>query len=115
MPPSVKNHVNRPWCHPEMLDPLFIRPGRFVVKSNVEKQRKSLSRRPSNVVSLVRDKSNLSDEGTALFIAATLLQREMVETLVPIQAAGIISILYILDIKSNSIVGDWTNTEWIQS
>ena len=85
------------------------------VQCNVQKQRKSLSRRPSNVVSLVRDKSNLSDEGTALFIAATLLQREMVETLVPIQAAGIISVLYSLDIKSNSIVSGWTDTDWSQS
>ena len=80
-----------------------------------QQQRKSLSRRPSNVVSLVQDKSNLSDDGTALFIAATLLQREMVETIVPIQAAGIISFLYILDVKSNSLVNGWTNTDLFQS
>ena len=39
----------------------------------------------------------------------------MVETLVPIQAACIISFLYIVDIKSNSIVYVWNNTDWIQS
>ena len=80
-----------------------------------QQQRKSLRRRPSNVVSLVQDKENLSDEGTALFIAATLLQREAVETLVPIQAAGVITILYNLDVKSNSIVNGWNMADWTQS
>ena len=55
-------------------------------------RKKSLTRRSSNVVSLVKDKSNLSDQGTALFIAATLLQREAVETLVPMQALSLIHI-----------------------
>ena len=45
-------------------------------KNNVENNRKkSLTRRSSNVVSLVLKKEDLSDKGTALFIAATLLQR----------------------------------------
>ncbi len=48
-------------------------------------KRKSLTRRSSNVVSLVLNKEDVSEKGTALFIAATLLQREAVETLVPIQ------------------------------
>jgi hypothetical protein len=77
--------------------------------------RKSLSRRPSNVVSLVQDRENLSDEGTALFIAATLLQREMVETIVPIQAGAILSFLYRLGLKSNSVVSGWSEADWIQS
>ena len=77
-----------------------------------QKRRKSLTRRPSNVVSLVRDKSNLSDQGTALFIAATLLQREAVETLVPIQAAVILTLLYKIDVKSNSIVIGWEEEDW---
>ena len=76
---------------------------------------KSLTRRPSNVVSLVRDKSNLSDQGTALFIAATLLQREMVETLVPIQAAAILTLLYKVEVKSNAVVNGWENDDWIQT
>ena len=42
-------------------------------------------------------KEDLSDKGTALFIAATLLQREAVETLVPMQAAAILSLFQ--DIK----------------
>jgi hypothetical protein len=79
------------------------------------KRRKSLTRRSSNVVSLVMNKDDVSDKGTALFIAATLLQREAVETLVPIQAAAILSLLYKVDVKSNSIVNGWSDEDWIQS
>ena len=71
--------------------------------------------RSSNVVSLVKDKSNLSDQGTALFIAATLLQREAVETLVPMQAAAILTLLYSIELKSNAIVNGWENDEWAQT
>ena len=47
-----------------------------------KKSTKSLTRRSSNIVSLVMNEDAISDEGTSLFIAATLLQRELVETLV---------------------------------
>ena len=76
---------------------------------------KSLTRRSSNVVSLVMNKDDVSDKGTALFIAATLLQREVVETLVPVQAALILSVLYNVDVKSNSIVSGWSDEDWSQS
>ena len=76
---------------------------------------KSLTRRSSNVVSSVLNKEDVSDKGTALFIAATLLQREAVETLVPIQAAAILSFLYSLDLKSNSIVSGWSDEDWKNS
>ena len=79
------------------------------------KKNKSLTRRSSNVVALVMNKEDVSDNGTALFIAATLLQREAVETLVPIQAAAILSLLYQVDVKSNSIVSDWSDEDWSQS
>jgi hypothetical protein len=78
-------------------------------------QRKSLTRRSSNVVTLAMNKVAVSDKGTALFITATLLQREAVETLVPIQAAAILSLLYKVDVKSNSIVSGWSDEDWIQS
>ena len=81
----------------------------------IERQRKPLARRPSNVVSLVMNKDNVSDKGTALFIAATLLQREAVETIVPIQAAAILSFLYKINVKSNSIVTGWSDEDWAQS
>jgi hypothetical protein len=77
--------------------------------------RKSLTRRSSNVVSLVLNGDDLKDKGTALFIAATLLQREAVETLVPMQASVILSLLYGADVKSNSIVSDWSDEDWSQS
>jgi len=81
-----------------------------------EQRRKSLTRRSSNVVSMVLSKdSNLSDKGTALFIAATLLQREAVETLVPMQAAVILTLLYKLGVKSNSIVNGWEEEDWTQT
>ncbi len=78
-------------------------------------KRKSLTRRPSNVASLVLDTQDVKDKGTALFIAATLLQREAVETLVPIQAAAILSLLHSVNVKSNSIVSGWSDEDWSQS
>jgi len=86
-----------------------------VTPDEIPVARRSFSRRSTNVVSLLQDPENLSDEGTALFIAATLLQREMVETLVPIQASAILSFLYFLDVKSNSVVSGWSEADWIQS
>ena len=58
---------------------------------------------------------DVSDEGTALFIASILLQREAVEALVPMQAAVILSVLYRIDVKSNSIVNGWSDEDWNQS
>ena len=52
-----------------------------------------------------------SSEGTALFIAAILLQREMCETIVPMQAAFVMSVLYASDVKSNSMVSQWTSRD----
>ena len=61
------------------------------------------------------NEDSVSDKGTALFIAATLLQREVVETLVPLQAAGVLSLLYGIGVKSNSMVSDWNDADWKQS
>ena len=80
-----------------------------------EMTRKSLTTRPSNIILLVLDDDSLKEKGTALFIAATLLQREVVETLVPMQAAVILSFLYAVDAKSNSIVNGWTQEDWTNS
>ena len=82
---------------------------------NEEKKQEPLTRRSSNVVSLVLNEEDLSDKGTALFIASTLLQREAVETLVPMQAAAILSLLYGVDVRSNSIVSGWSDEDWTQS
>ena len=79
------------------------------------KNRKSLTRRSSNVASLVLNRDDLNEKGTALFIAATLLQREAVETLVPMQAVMILGLLYGVDVKSNSIVNGWSGEDWLQS
>ena len=73
---------------------------------------RSLTRRSSTMFSLLTNKSNLSDKGTALFIAATLLQREAVETLVPIQASALLTFLYKIKVKSNSIVSGWNDEDW---
>ena len=77
--------------------------------------KKTLTKRSSTVGNLVRDLDETTSkeerQGTALFIAATLLQREMIETFVPIQAICIISILYSLDVKSNSVVSNWNSEE----
>ena len=81
-------------------------------------KRKSFTKRTSSVYNLVQDlDSKSADErrGTALFIAATLLQRELVETIVPIQSLGMISVLYWLNIKSNSLVSGMSNDEFHQA
>ena len=83
-------------------------------KSTTEK--KSLSKRSSNLYSLVEDLREVKDEsseGTALLIAAILLQREMCETIVPIQAALVMSVLYVSDVKLLSKRKNHsTNLEW---
>ena len=78
-------------------------------------KRKTLTKRSSSVYSLMKDLGTTTSteerQGTALFIAATLLQRELIETFVPIQAMGIISFLYSLDVKSNSVVSRWESVD----
>ena len=78
-------------------------------------QKKSLTKRSSSVFALAKDLREVKDEsseGTALFIAAILLQREMCETIVPIQAAFVMSVLYAAsDVKSNSMVSQWTSRD----
>jgi len=66
--------------------------------------------RTSSVYKLMKRKNKMTMKerrGTALFIAATLLQREMTEVVVPIQALGVISILYVADVPSNSVTSSW--------
>jgi hypothetical protein len=73
-----------------------------------------LKKRTSSVYKLIQDldvKSTDERKGTALFISAVLLQREMVEMIIPIQALGVFSILYIVDVKSNSLVSKWSSSE----
>ena len=78
------------------------------------KKRKSLIKRTSSVYNLVQDLDQKTPEqirGTALFIAATLLQRELVETIVPLQSLGVFSVLFWLDVKSNSVVSSWDSNK----
>ena len=75
-------------------------------------QRKSLERRSTSVYKLANEMKDQSPEerkGTALFIVATLLQREFVETMVPIQGICVMTILYIRNIKSNSVTSSWNS------
>ena len=84
--------------------------------------KKSLSKRSSNLMSLIWDLNNntsLVGEDDAnrmsLFIAATLLQRELVELVVPIQAALVLSILYYVDLGSNSLVSGWNLQDYTRA
>jgi hypothetical protein len=61
------------------------------------------------------DEDDRSCNNSALFIAATLLQREMIEAFVPIQAAIILSILHKIDVKSNTVVHGWSEDDWSQT
>ena len=85
-----------------------------VTTTSSTQTKKSLTKRSSSVFSLARDLREVKDEsseGTALFIAAILLQREMCETIVPMQAAFVMSVLYVSDVKSNSMVSQWTSRD----
>ena len=77
------------------------------------RMKKSLAKRSSSVYSLVQDlkQGSSSDDGTSLFIAATLLQREMIETLVPLQASMVMYLLYSSGVRSNSLVSSWTSDD----
>jgi hypothetical protein len=72
-------------------------------------------KRTSSVFRLVQNPSMVREEGTSLFIASTLLVREMVETVVPIQACAVLLSLYALDIKTNSLVIHWTHDDMKQA
>ena len=77
-------------------------------------QKLSLTKRSSSLLALAKDLREVKDkssEGTALFIAAILLQREMCETIVPMQAVFVMSVLYASDVKSNSMVSQWTSRD----
>ena len=77
-------------------------------------ERLSFTKRSSSILSLSRDLRNVNDgssEGTALFIAAILLQREMCETIVPMQAAFVLTVLYVSDVRSNSMVSHWSSSD----
>ena len=79
------------------------------VEENVE-TRKSLTKRSSSVYPLIQDLNRGShSQGTALYIVAILLQRELVETVVPLQASIVISVLYKSGIRSNTLVSSWTS------
>jgi len=84
--------------------------------THVHKNKKSLTKRSSSVFALAKDLREETSQGTALFIAAILLQREMAETIVPIQAAVVMTLLYASDVKSNSMVSQWSSRDdYIQS
>jgi len=77
-------------------------------------QKTMLEKRTSRTMSLIKDyhqQTHQRKSGTALFIASTLLQREMVETMIPIQFLGLISILYFFDVNSNSITSNWNGSQ----
>ena len=71
----------------------------------------TLTKRTSSVLKLIETLDEKRDEGTILFIAATLLQREFVEVIVPIQSFGVLTVLYHADVKSNSITSSWNGPE----
>jgi len=74
-----------------------------------------MTKRSSSVHKLINDLNVRDKEGTILFIAATLLQREFVETIIPIQVFGVLTALYYADVKSNSITSSWKGPEDYQN
>jgi hypothetical protein len=80
-------------------------------ENDTEHHLKSLTKRTSSVYKLLNDMDDRETQGTILFIAATLLQREFVETIVPIQAFGVLTALYHADVNSNAIKSSWSGSE----
>jgi len=75
----------------------------------------SMRKRSTSIFHAVVDVNQIHKQGTALFIAATLLQRELIETTMPIQAAIILTILYASGAKSNDSVSSWTDDDYIKT
>ena len=85
-----------------------------VVPNSEVVEKKTLQKRSSSVYSLMSQVQSMRGrerQGTILFIAATLLQRELVETIVPLQALGVVSVLYVFDVKSNSVTSSWSGSD----
>lgn len=72
----------------------------------------SMRMRASSIFQAVKNVDEVHNDGTALFISATLLQRELIETTMPIQAGIILSILYISGAKGNAAVSGWTDDDY---
>jgi len=77
--------------------------------------RQHLTKRTSSVYAMIQElkKSKTLQgrrKGASLYIATTLIQRELVELLVPTQAIGVISVLYVVDVKANSLTSSWENS-----
>ena len=79
--------------------------------SELKQSTNTLTKRTSSVLKLIETLDEKRDKGTILFIAATLLQREFVEVIVPIQSFGVLTVLYHADVKSNSITSSWNGPE----
>jgi hypothetical protein len=117
---DVTENVFCLWSLSRTTSPInVVAPSVIVQDSGVRSIKKSFMKRSSSVLTLTRDmreEKDESSEGTALFIAAILLQREMVEAIVPMQVALVLSVLYFSDIKSNSLVSDWkSNEDYLQA
>ena len=80
----------------------------FPREGREENVKKSLTRRSSNVVSLVLNEESVSDKGTALFIAATLLQKRTGRDVGALASCRVLNILYSC-VRSNSMVSDWND------
>ena len=80
-----------------------------------DKRSLALEKRSSSVYNAIENMKHQSNakerQGTALFIVSILLQRETVETMVPFQALGVMSILYLCDVKANSVTSAWSSVD----
>ena len=101
------------------------------IENNNRSTEPSMMRRSSSIFQQIANVGEVHNDGTALFISATLLQRELVETTMPIQAGIILSILYFsgtcfslfffrayptnkptTGAKSNAAVYEWTDDDY---
>ena len=96
---------------------LRISPSSIEPTSNNEymyyRERKTLTRKTSSFNSIVSNVDAINNVDTALFISATLLQREFIEVSMPLQAVPILSFLYLSGAKSVSMFYGWSNEEYM--
>ena len=82
------------------------------IENNNRSTEPSMMRRSSSIFQQIANVGEVHNDGTALFISATLLQRELIETTMPIQAGIILTILYFSEAKSNAAVYKWTDDDY---
>eukprot|EP00940_MAST-03C_sp_MAST-3C-sp2_P002698 g2698.t1 len=96
-----------------------VSPATQVAKGNsrLRRRSKTLEKRSTTLRNVMRalTDDDSDQNGTRYFIVAMLIQRELIDMIVPVQAAAILSILYASGSKLNAFVVQWTEEHFIEA